>query len=320
MINLFLIGAGYWGKNWYKTASKYPIKIIESNRVHEAIYGDVSLNKTPVYATIDEALDKQSKYQLDLENDKFIVSTPASTHFDLFNTLTKKYKVPAKNILVEKPCGTSLAEIDKMKGVIPGFIFLFDPKYQYIKSHLHLIGTPFSFRSVRASMGPRIRTDVSIVEDYLIHDLYIYLDLFKERYGIDDVEFRELFSSPIKNGEVDVKLGSTDRDFEARFMSSWWYPKKERSIIIVGDKGAFLWENDKLLFFDGYYQRKLNYRDPQGNIDYHLHEGQYIEIQPKETRSNLELELEAFSKNQYPFDTDFILLETWKLINDINEE
>ena len=152
----------------------------------------------------------------------------------------------------------------------------------------------------RASMGPRIRTDVSIVEDYMIHDLYIYQDLFE--YKLKDlyatVNAQRQLGDEIKPSSAIIGLYNTEDGHESTFFSSWIYPTKERKIVIAGTEGSITWEGDKLYFTRSHYT-KIEGSDKYGNKGWELKEYPTVEITPEEKRSTLELEFLDFI-NQEP--------------------
>ena len=121
-----------------------------------------------------------------------ILAVNANLHSDII----KKLNIPQENILVEKPCGVSLEDAKLIKNTFPGYIFLYSDEYQYIKNNINKIGKPLFWKSIRASMGPRVRADVSILEDYMIHDIYLYLDLFGN-CNLVNKTFTNEFNSPI---------------------------------------------------------------------------------------------------------------------------
>ena len=181
-----------------------------------------------------------------------------SVNAKLHSKIVEQLSIPDKNILVEKPCGIS----------------------------------------IRASMGPRVRTDVSILEDYMIHDLYLYLDLFGN-CEVKQKSFNKEFKSPVKNSSLHLEL---DGMIPGYFYSSWHYPDKERKIIISGDKGSFIWVNDELYFDSTHYD---NNKVIEGNR-------KKIELSSK---SNLENELEFLIFNKPP---SVNIIDVWNLITKIN--
>lgn len=279
-IKILLIGCGYWGKNWYNTIknSKYELVGV----VDPSPLIDVDL---PLFNTLEE---------VNLEYTHVVIATNAKLHVELF----KKLNIPPSNILIEKPCGTNIQDAEIIKNTFPGYIFLYSDEFQYIKNNLPKIGKPKYWKSIRASMGPRVRSDVSIIEDYMIHDLYMFQNLFGKS-NIKDINHNNDFNSPIKASTCNLKLESHS-GVRGEFYSSWIYPDKERKIVIVGDKGSFIWENEELYFDSTHW------------VNDKVIEGVREKIQST-SKSNLELELEFFILSH-----NSGILETWELLTKIN--
>ena len=281
-VKILLIGCGYWGKNWYKTIknSKFLLAgVVDPSPLIEVAADELYNSLEEVNVTYTHA----------------ILAVNANLHSDII----KKLNIPQENILVEKPCGVSLEDAKLIKDTFPGYIFLYSDEYQYIKNNINKIGKPLFWKSIRASMGPRVRADVSILEDYMIHDIYLYLDLFGN-CNLVNKTFTNEFNSPIKDSSLHLELNGTIPGY---FYSSWHYPIKERKIIIVGDKGSFIWENDDLYYDSTHY---INNEVVEGICE-------KIETTPK---SNLDLELNFFILGQKP---NVNILDIWKLINVINK-
>jgi len=301
-MKVLLIGCGYWGKNWYKTIknSQYElIGVVEPNLSFEI---DV-----PHYKSL-----------LDVPIDSFthvIIATPAETHLTIVKELEKS--IPQKNILVEKPCGISKNEALMMPDVFPGFVYLYDPMYELFKNNIYKVGDVISYHSCRASMGPRIRTDVSIIEDYLIHDLYIYADLF----GTDCIEIlnlnlrNDIFSKSIKAHEVNLLMKHYGTTFIHMF-SSWWYPVKKREIIVIGKEGSLIW-NDSLIYNPSQYVKYDGY-DKFGNDGYklELNENIYLNLVESE-KTSLMAELDRFSQCEF---NPKLVNDIWSLIDTIKRD
>ena len=280
-IKILLIGCGYWGKNWYKTIknSKYNlVGVVDPSPVI-----DVDI---PLFNDIND---------VNIEYTHVILAVNAKLHSKIINQLN----IPQENILVEKPCGVDIKDAELIKNAFPGYIFLYSDEYQYIKNNLDKIGNPQYWKSIRASMGPKVRSDVSILEDYMIHDLYLYRDLFGECKVYNKCWYKE-FESPIKESSLHLLLNNKIPGY---FYSSWNYPIKERKIIIKGDRGSFIWENDDLYYDSTHY---INNEVVEGICE-------KIATTPK---SNLDLELDFFILNKKP---NVNILDIWELINVINK-
>jgi predicted dehydrogenase len=280
-IKILLIGCGYWGKNWYKTIknSKYDlVGVVDPSPVIDV---DIPL--------FNDVNDVNIKYT------HVILAVNAKLH----SKIIKQLNIPQENILVEKPCGVNMKDAELIKNAFPGYIFLYSDEYQYIKNNLSKIGNPQYWKSIRASMGPKVRSDISILEDYMIHDLYIFRDLFGES-KVHNKYWGQEFVSPIKNSSLHLELKGKIPGY---FYSSWNYPIKERKIIIKGDKGSFIWENDDLYYDNTHY---INNEVVKGTCKKII----------TTLKSNLELELEFFILGNKP---NTNILDIWSLINIINK-
>lgn len=288
MYKVVLIGCGYWGKNWYNTLKKLPdVEIVAVIDPKPAIEVE---NQYEDLASFDGAC---------LEYSHAIIAAQAEFHRVYVKYF--KAKLGGQNVLVEKPCGLLSDPREHYYDCFPGFLFLSTPHYKRIKSMLKekMLGDILYSHFWRASMGPRIRTDVSIVEDYMIHDLYIFQDLFgyrsKELYAVVNAE--KQLGEEIKPSTATIEVYNQSNKHETTFFSSWIYPIKERKIVIVGTEGSILWEGDKLYFTRSHYS-KIEGKDKYGNQGWELKEYPLNDITPEEKRSTLELEFEDFIKQE----------------------
>ena len=279
MIKILLIGCGYWGKNWYNTilSSNYElVGVVDPNPVIEI--------KVPLFNSIKE---------VNIDYTHVIIATNAESHFNLKNQL----KCSDGNILIEKPCGLS-EDRDQLSKCFPGYIFLSSPQFSYIKSILDKkeLGNILYSRFERASMGPRIRTDVSIIEDYAIHDLYLYQALFEyESTDINYVKLLNSFNDQIKADTLFLTVSY--KKHTSTFFSSWRYPIKTRKIEIIGEKGSIIWDNDDV-YLDLTYYDKIEGIDNNRNIGYKLIENSKQKIELNFIKSNLYLQLDDFINKQ----------------------
>jgi predicted dehydrogenase len=296
MVKILLVGCGYWGKNWYNTITLSECELVGVVDPNPVISVDV-----PLFNSIEE---------VDIEYTHVIIATNAESHFDLKN----KLKCPDKNILIEKPCGTSETR-DQLLECFPGYIFLSSPQFKYIKHILdnNKLGDIIYSRFERASMGPRIRTDVSIIEDYAIHDLYLYQALFEyDSAVVSDVRLLNSFNPPIKPDTLFLTL-SHDNHIST-FFSSWRHPLKTRKIEIVGKKGSLVWKDEEILLYSNCYN-EIEGLDNNRNVGYELINNPEQKIELNQTKSNLHLQLDDFINEQ---NRNKIFINTNNLIKKIN--
>ena len=295
-IKILLVGCGYWGKNWYNTIKNSSCELV----------GVVDPN--PILDVDVPLFDNINSVNVDYRH--IILSVPPKH----VNKIFKDIKIESSKILIEKPCGVSKKDVKKLGEFYPGFIFLNSPHYQYIKKNINKIGKPLFFNSSRASMGPRIRTDVSILEDYLIHDLYIFMGLFGNEISIENVFMSNTFNNPIKSDTINLNLKC--ENIRADMFSSWWFPQKTRKLFIIGDKGSFIWEDESLRFYNGYY-KEIDGMDKNRNDGYELIDSLTEPLIYTSQKSNLELELDNFINNKK---LDVTALDVWDLIERIKNE
>lgn len=323
---ILLIGYGYWGQIWWKT-----LRQACNKNPNYKIAGVVD----PIFKTSVSQPGMEGLAFINLEGDSgitelipkefefthAIIATPANSHLKIYNILKEKFKLDDKNILVEKPVGTSREEAFKMRFCHHGFVWLYDDCYEIFNERKNSIGTPLLYKSIRASMGPRIRTDVSILEDYLFHDLYILLNTFDVRIWQPTTEaiFYREFDEPIKASGIDLKIDTLGYPHTAHMFSSWNWPKKERKIVLVGSMGSVIWENDNIFINRSHYEKKnKSFIDSHGNKGYELKNFPILEIEKddKSTKSNLEKQLDNFIQSKES-NTTGLLMSTWNLIDKI---
>ena len=283
-IKILLIGCGHWGRNWYRTVigSQYKlVGVVDPNpKIELAV---------PKFNNIEE---------VNVDYTHVIIATNAEFHSKIFELSN----LPPERILIEKPCGVNIHDAHKLKDAFPGYIFLYSDEFQYIKNNLSRIGKPHYWKSIRASMGPRVRSDVSIIEDYMIHDLYMFLDLFGSSF-IKQLNLTKEFDSPVLQSSCNLHL-YTNKNIRGDFYSSWIYPDKERKIVISGNKGSFIWEGDNLYFDSTYWEGNQVVLGSR-------------ELIPSSSKSNLELELDFFILGNKP---DINILKTWELLTQIKNK
>lgn len=294
MIKILLIGCGYWGKNWYNTIKRTGSVVLTNGHTKSvSIAAVVDPNPSihiqePCFNSIED---------VSVEYTHAIVATQAELHLPAFERLLSN--IPPYNILIEKPCGQNLEERIKLNKAFPGYIFLSSPQYHVILKMImqQELGRLLYINFERASMGPRIRTDVDIVEDYMIHDLYLYVALFCQvgEFKLEDFKvngyLQHNFNEPVK---ADTAFFSIIKNGTiANFFSSWNYPQKQRKITIVGEKGSLIWEGDDLVYNKSNYA-SIDGFDEYRNPNYKLTQSESTKIALEQQYDNLQLQLKSF--------------------------
>jgi predicted dehydrogenase len=221
MINISLVGAGYWGS-----------KLVKELKVIQGV-GEV------------EIIDiKDGKDLKDIKYDNVILATPAWDHYKQTIQLLEQ----GKNLYVEKPLALTTEECLDIKSKIKedqtlmvGHIFLYNDRVRKIKELLPRLGLIQHVESNRLNWG-RFQKKISTLHSLAPHDVSIihYLlgtDTFKKikhsghRYSIFDQNDRDEFEFECNNVPV-------------KFNLSWYYPEKIRTMTIIGEFGMLFWDEE----------------------------------------------------------------------------
>jgi len=241
MINVALIGAGYWGEKYIKTLHNmkdvHLSWIVKSRK--QLMF---SLDHTKITTDINKVLN-------DKKVNCIIIATPAKTHFEI----AKKCIEARKHVLVEKPFTTNsnqarkLIKLNKDKNlvVMPAHIYLFHPAIQKLKDLINFEqGKVFSKR-----MSSYKYSDA--LAEIAIHDLYILKYLFGNQIKVKGVM-----------GKVSHCISNIMfNEIEAFIESSTDYPGKVREMLIKKNKS-----NLKIIF-DETVNHKLTINGKPVEID-----------------------------------------------------
>ena len=218
MINISLVGIGYWGSN-----------ILRELRQVDGV-GDI------------EEIDIKDGKDIDsVTHDNVILATPAWDHKDQVIRLLNQ----GKNLYVEKPLALTCTDCCIIKSflrdetLMVGHIFLYNDRVKKIKELLPRIGNIQYIESNRLNWG-RFQKKITTLDSLATHDISMI------HYFLGEHEFRNVKHS----GHKFSKFEQNDRDeFEftcnnipIKFNMSWYYPDKQRTTVIIGDKGTIFWD------------------------------------------------------------------------------
>jgi hypothetical protein len=254
MMNLGLIGYGYWGPNVAKN-------IFANKKVNLHTICDIK------FARLEKAKRiyvEQTRYETDfkkiLENpdvDAIAVAIETSAHFQV----VKDALNAGKHVYVEKPFTSTvmqaeeLAALAKSKGLIihVDHIMMYHPCIQKIRDLIVAdeLGEILYIDAMRMNLG-QIKKDVSAMADLAVHDLSIidYLSGGKIPFYIKAVGEKKYNPK-----ESLTFLMLRYKDFIAHIQSSWISPLKERKLIVAGTKKMVVFDDmkasaEKLTIYD----------------------------------------------------------------------
>ena len=242
MVNIALVGLGYWGPNLARNFAALP-----------------EVNLHTICELQPERLEQfgrqypESKRQTDFdavladpEIDAVVVATPANTHFDLAAAALRA----GKHAMVEKPLAQTSAQCRELIGLaeagrlilMVGHVFIYNAAVRKVKEYIQSgeLGQVYYIYSQRLNLG-RVRQDVNALWNFGPHDLSIlcyWLDAAPERvtargysYILPDIEDVVFMTLDFPGG-----VG-------ANVHISWLDPNKVRRMTVVGSEKMVVYDD-----------------------------------------------------------------------------
>ena len=243
MINIGLIGYGYWGPNLARNFNSNPnfrltaVCDFSSDRLDVAgkLYPQAKLLKN-----IDEFMDHTGL-------DAVAVATPVSTHFDL----AKKAFLAGKHVWIEKPMTDKVEQAEELidlaqaknKTIIVDHTFVYTGAVRKIKKIIESgeIGDLIYYDSTRVNLG-LFQQDVDVIWDLAAHDLSIMDHLMP----VKKLAVSATGSDHYKN-EIIPKAILTiymDHNIIGHINVSWLSPVKIRQTMIGGTQKMVLYDDN----------------------------------------------------------------------------
>jgi predicted dehydrogenase len=241
-IGIGIVGYGYWGPNYARVFNELAdteVTVI-CDAIAERRQRAISrLPGTTVCSTVEEVLKRS-------DVDAVIISTPASTHFEL----ARQALASGRHVIVEKPLATeiehcrALRELaDKKDRVLMvAHTFLYNPGirklHDYVKSSA--FGRLYYMHSTRTNLGP-IRGDVNAIWDLAPHDISIFNYFVGEEPLWASAVGSHLLGNPREDvGFITLGYGN---DVIGNIHVSWADPNKVREVVVVGSKQRLVFDD-----------------------------------------------------------------------------
>lgn len=241
MINVAVIGCGYWGPNLIRNFSQ-----IQESTVGMAC--DLNADRLASVKASYPSIEVTQDYMEVLSSgdvEAVAIATPVSTHYDL----AKDALLHDKHVLVEKPFTASSAEAEDLielaakreRTLMVGHTFEYNPAVMKVEELLtrREIGDIYYIHSSRVNLGLH-QFDINVIWDLAPHDLSMILYWL----GMEPLALSVKGTSYIQDGIADVAFITLafPRDILAHLHVSWLAPSKLRRTTIVG--------SDKMLVYD----------------------------------------------------------------------
>jgi predicted dehydrogenase len=243
MINVGVIGLGYWGPNIVRNFYSNP-------RTSVKLCCDLKKERLRfiknIYPTINTTVDSYEVIK-DPDLDLIAICTPVFTHFELAKSVLQA----GKHVLIEKPMTATSNEAEELmnlaeqKGlqIFVDHTFLFTGAVSKIKSLIskNEIGNLYYFDSVRVNLG-LFQHDVNVLWDLAPHDISIMYYLLEK----DPVSVLATGASHFNNLEDVAYLTVYYPDnLIAHIHVNWLSPVKIRQTLIAGQKKMIVWDDNE---------------------------------------------------------------------------
>ncbi|HUH65242.1 MAG TPA: Gfo/Idh/MocA family oxidoreductase [Syntrophales bacterium] len=271
MINIGVIGYGYWGPNIVRNFSSLDdtrvLCVCDSN---QGAMERVRKSYPHVAVTCD-----YNDIVTSPDVDAVAVITPVATHFEL----ARKALESGKHVFVEKPFTATVAQAEelitlaekKKLTIMVDHTFIFTGAVRKIKQLIdeRALGDLYYYDSVRVNLG-LFQRDVNVIWDLAPHDLAVMDYLLDER----PVAVAACGKAHV-NGMEDTAYVTVhfNNNLIAHFNVNWLSPVKVRTTLIGGEKKMLVWNDleadEKIKIYDkgvevrtkeAEYKMLVNYR------------------------------------------------------------
>jgi predicted dehydrogenase len=254
MINVGVIGYGYWGPNVARNI--HSCKGAKLTSVSDISEKRLRLAETH-YPFIKGYKDHRDLVRSS-DVDAVAVITPVSTHYELALMALEN----GKHVFVEKPFTSTKVQAEKLietaakRGlkIMVDHTFLFTGAVKKMKELIDSgeLGELYFYDSVRVNLG-LFQHDVNVIWDLAPHDFSIMSYLIKSKPVAVSAQGVDHFGNKLEDVAY-VTLQFEKSDFIAHFHLNWLSPVKIRSTLISGDKKMLVWDDlssdEKIKIYD----------------------------------------------------------------------
>ncbi len=290
MINVAVIGYGYWGPNLvrnFNSVTSCTVKAVADLRQERLAIVKKQFPSVHTTTSIDEII-------LNKDINAVVIATPVFTHYEL----AKKALENGKHVLLEKPMTSTVKEAEELMAIADkkGLLLMVDHTFVYtgaVQKMKNLInegtmGDLHYFDSTRINLG-LFQPDVNVLWDLAPHDISILLKLINKK----PVSVNATGVSHTKNGIENVAYLTVncENDFIAHFSCSWSSPVKLRTLLIGGDKKMLMFNDleptEKIRIYDTGYSYKTDEEKTKLLVDYRTGDVYIPKVELKEALFNM---------------------------------
>jgi predicted dehydrogenase len=252
MINIGVIGYGYWGPNIVRNFSALDGAVVQAICDGDARSLDRARKAYPQIGVTQDCSEVLNATNIDA----VAVVTPVSTHYEL----AKRALLNGKHVFVEKPFTATVAQAEELIGIaerkkliiMVDHTFIFTGAVRTIKRLVQekALGDLYYYDSVRVNLG-LFQRDVNVIWDLAPHDFAVMDYLIDEKPAsvaacgkahVNGLEDTAYITAHFSNNMI------------AHFNVNWLSPVKVRTTLIGGEKKMLVWNDleadEKIKIYD----------------------------------------------------------------------
>jgi len=253
MLNLGIIGYGYWGpnvaRNFFQCKGTKLVSIcdLSERRLHLA---------KSTYPFIKGYSDPKDLINSD-EIRAVAIVTPVFTHYELAKAALEN----GKHVFVEKPFTSNARQAEELINlarrknliIMVDHTFLFTGAVRKIREIIDTgeLGSLFFYDSTRINLG-LFQHDINVIWDLAPHDFSIMNYLINKKPLAISAQGTEHFGTGIE--DVAYIVAHFENGFIGHFHCNWLSPVKIRKTLISGDKKMLVWDDlesdEKIKIYD----------------------------------------------------------------------
>lgn len=290
MLNIAIVGCGYWGPNLIRNFNSLP-----DCKVRWVCDTDVDrlAHMKMLYPNVETTL-KFDQVVKDVDIRAVAIATPVHSH----HKLAKKSLQAGKHTFIEKPMARSVAECEelvelaeeKKLTLMVGHTFVYSSVVRKVKEIVDSgeLGEIMYISSRRLNLG-LFQKDINVVWDLAPHDISIILYILNEAPVSVNCQ-RKSHVHPKVEDVANMTLNFVNGSL-VTIQSSWLDPNKVRETTFVGQKGMLVYDDlqttEKLKIYDKRIEIPPHY-DTFADFHYSYHYGNmyspYVEqVEPLKT-------------------------------------
>jgi predicted dehydrogenase len=271
MINIAVIGYGYWGpniaRNFHGADGSQVVSICDKSQKN--------LNRAmKIYSHMRLTTDC-NEIVTAADVDAVAVITPVSTHYELVKAALEN----GKHVFVEKPFTSEVAQAEELielagkknLKIMVDHTFIFTGAVRKMKEIIQKqeLGDLYYYDSVRVNLG-LFQSDVNVIWDLAPHDFAI-MDFLIDKKPAAISSCGKAHVNDL--ADTAYVIAHFDNNFIAHFNVNWLSPVKVRKTLIGGKKKMLVWDDvemdEKIKVYDkgvkvqnaeGVYKLLVSYR------------------------------------------------------------